>query len=140
MIFQLSHDEARRLLAEGTYAHLGCTVDDEPYVVPVNYVLDGDFIYLHSLPGRKLDGMRHAPRVCVQTEQIEGEYHWRSVQAFGDFEEIADGEEQERAFEIIFAQFPRLTPADSVRRHGHLGEQSLVFRIRVDRISGVGEG
>jgi nitroimidazol reductase NimA-like FMN-containing flavoprotein (pyridoxamine 5'-phosphate oxidase superfamily) len=140
MIYQLSREEARALLEAETYAHLGCVVDDEPYVVPIHYVFSDHFAYGHSLPGRKLDAMREWPRVCLQVERIQSEYRWQSVQAFGRFEEIAGEAERERVFEMLFARFPRLTPADAVRRIGHIDEPSIAFRIRVDRIVGVGEG
>ena len=40
MIYELPEAEARALLASKQYGHLGCVVDDEPYVVPINYVYD----------------------------------------------------------------------------------------------------
>ncbi len=140
MLFQLDSDEAKRLLAAGTYAHLGCVVDDEPYVIPINYVAEGGVLYGHSTRGRKLDALRERPNVCVQVEEIRGEYRWRSVQAFGEFEEITDEVEREGVFELLFARFPRLTPADSLRRDGRLGAPAAAFRVRVKRIVGVGEG
>jgi nitroimidazol reductase NimA-like FMN-containing flavoprotein (pyridoxamine 5'-phosphate oxidase superfamily) len=140
MIEQLSPDEARTILESGGDARLGCIVDDEPYVVPVHYVLEGDSAYLHSLPGRKIEGMRELPRVCLQVQAVKGEYHWRSVQAFGFYEEIEDEAERERVITLLFDRFPRLTPADAVRRRGHLGPPPIVFRIRIDRVVGVGEG
>jgi nitroimidazol reductase NimA-like FMN-containing flavoprotein (pyridoxamine 5'-phosphate oxidase superfamily) len=140
MIYQLSAEEARTQLAAEAYGHLGCIVDDEPYVVPINYVFADGCLYVHSLPGRKVDGMRELPRVCLQVERIRSQYRWRSVQAFGEFEEITDDDERERAFDLLFARFPRLTPADSVRGRGRLGEPTIAFRIRIDRVVGVGEG
>jgi nitroimidazol reductase NimA-like FMN-containing flavoprotein (pyridoxamine 5'-phosphate oxidase superfamily) len=140
MIEQLSHDEAMTILEAGGDARLGCIVDDEPYVVPVHYVLEGECAYLHSLPGRKIEGMRELPRVCLQIQEVRGEYRWRSVQAFGLYEEIEDEEERERVIDLLFAKFPRLTPADAVRRHGHGWPTPIVFRIRIDRVVGMGEG
>jgi nitroimidazol reductase NimA-like FMN-containing flavoprotein (pyridoxamine 5'-phosphate oxidase superfamily) len=140
MIEQLSHDEAMAILEAGGDAHLGCVVDDEPYVVPVHYVLEGQCAYLHSLPGRKIEGMRGLPRVCLQVQEVRSEYRWRSVQAFGLYEEIEDPAEQERVIELLFARFPRLTPADAVRRHGRTGPPPIIFRIRIDRVVGMGEG
>jgi nitroimidazol reductase NimA-like FMN-containing flavoprotein (pyridoxamine 5'-phosphate oxidase superfamily) len=140
MIESLSHDEALMILESGCEARLGCIADGEPYVVPVYYVLEGDYAYLHSLPGKKIDAMRELPRVCLQVQVVKSEHRWRSVQAFGTYEEIDDEGERERVFEMLFQHFPRLTPADAVRRYGHLTEPSIAFRICIDRIVGVGEG
>ena len=140
MIRELDHDEARSVLESGGDTRLGCLVDGEPYVVPMSYVLEGDYAYLHSLPGAKIDAMRRHPRVCLQVQIRESEYRWRSVQVFGAYEEIDDLEERKHAFRLLFERFPRLTPADSVRRYGHVEEPTIAFRIRIDRIVGVGEG
>jgi uncharacterized protein len=140
MIYRLDPGQARSVLEQGRTAHLGCIVDDEPYVVPIHYATEGDCAYVRTLPGRKLDAMREQPRVCLQVEDDHGEYHWRSVMAFGTFEEITDEAEAERYTSLLFRRFPRLTPADSVRRHGHLDQYSIVFRIRIDRLTGIGEG
>jgi nitroimidazol reductase NimA-like FMN-containing flavoprotein (pyridoxamine 5'-phosphate oxidase superfamily) len=140
LIEQLSRTEAMALLEAGGDARLGCIVDDEPYVVPIYYVLDGGGAYFHSLPGRKVDGMREMRRVCLQVQEVRSEYRWRSVQAFGDFEEIDDEAEKCRVLELLFARFPRLTPADAVRPDGHVGAPAIVCRVRIDRVVGVGEG
>jgi len=140
MIERISHDEAAAILEAGEDARLACIVDGEPYIVPVHYVLEGNSAYLHSLPGTKIDAMRRHGRVCLQVQTISGEYHWRSVQAFGRYDEIVDAEEQERVYGLLFKKYPRLTPADAVRRWGHTSAAAIVFRVVIDRVVGVGEG
>lgn len=140
MFVQLTDEDARTILEIGRTGHLACIVDDEPYVVPINYAVDGEFVYMHSLPGRKLEGIRANPRVCLQVEEIHSQYNWRSVHVFGDCEEVTDPAEAERVFAALFARFPRLTPADSVRRYGHTQEPTVALRVRIRRLVGVGEG
>ena len=67
------------ILRDGALGRLGCIADEGPYVVPVNYFFDGSDIYIHSLPGRKINAMRANPRVCLQVDEIKDSYHWRSV-------------------------------------------------------------
>src|SRR5262245_1384454 len=43
-------------------------------VVPVNYLFDGEFIYIHSLPGRKIDVLRANPNACMQVDAVEDSY------------------------------------------------------------------
>ena len=97
MIRNLSQDKSRELLRRGSIARLACVADNEPYVVPVNYVFDGESVLIHSLPGRKVMAMRANPRVCLQVDEIEDELGWKSVLAFGSYEEITNVEERGRA-------------------------------------------
>lgn len=138
MITRLTSEETRALLAAGKVGRLGCVYDGGPYVVPVNYVLDGESIYIHSLPGRKLEALRANPRACLQVDEVTDAYRWRSAIAFGDYEELTDPNERDRAVEALAARFPNLTPVESVPVHD--GQSSVVvFSIRIREISGVGE-
>jgi nitroimidazol reductase NimA-like FMN-containing flavoprotein (pyridoxamine 5'-phosphate oxidase superfamily) len=138
MITPLTRQEACALLAECRLGRLGCTYAGGPYVVPVNYVFDGHNIYVHSLPGRKLAALRANPKACLQVDEIIDEYRWRSAIAFGEYEDVIDPAERERAVRLLLLRFPQLTPVESVPVHD--GQSSVViFRIRVDEVTGVGE-
>lgn len=138
MIGPLSQQEARALLSKARTGRLGCLVDDGPYVVPVNYVFHDDRIYVHSLPGRKINAMRANPRVCLQVDDIQDAYHWRSAIAFGRYEEVADEGERRWAVRRLLARFPDLTPVESVPVHD--GQSSVIlFRIHIEEVTGVGE-
>src|SRR5262249_31313398 len=94
MMRTLDNEEARRLLQTAWVARLGCIVDGEPYVVPINCHLEGDYLYSHSLAGLKITGLRENPRACVQVDEIEGDLRWRSAIAFGKYEEITKPKER----------------------------------------------
>ena len=60
--------QIQAILDKGQVLHLGLSVNDEPYVVPMNYgyTMEGDklTLYLHSaVKGRKLDMIRANPKV-----------------------------------------------------------------------------
>jgi nitroimidazol reductase NimA-like FMN-containing flavoprotein (pyridoxamine 5'-phosphate oxidase superfamily) len=60
-----SRDEMERILKEETIGYLGLCVDQEPYVVPLNYAyVDGRILFHCALTGKKLDYLRANPRVC----------------------------------------------------------------------------
>ncbi|HKP37683.1 MAG TPA: pyridoxamine 5'-phosphate oxidase family protein [Pyrinomonadaceae bacterium] len=84
----LAEDKAFELLNSAKVGRLGCVDNGEPYVVPINYFFEDGSIYSHSLPGRKIDALRAHPRACLQVDEIENDFNWRSVIAYGDFEEI----------------------------------------------------
>ena len=74
--------QIRAILDTAKVLHLGMCVDNEPYVVPMNYgytLEEGRLVfYLHSaVQGRKLEMLRANPRVFVELdcdrEPFEGE-------------------------------------------------------------------
>ena len=138
MITHLTADEARALLASCRVGRLGCVYQGGPYLVPINYVLDGESIYTHSLPGQKIEALRANPKACLQVDDIIDSYHWRSAIAFGNYEEVINSVERARAVRALQARFPNLTPVESVPVHD--GQSSVVvFAIRIQTISGAGE-
>lgn len=139
MISQLRPDESHALLREHKLGRLGCIAEGAPYVVPVHYLFDGDSVYLHSLPGRKITALRANPRACLQVDEIKDEFHWRSVLAFGSYEEITDHEERERVLCELFARLPHFTPVESAMTHVTGLPETIVFRLRIDTITGVAE-
>ena len=140
MTKMLSEAEARNLIAVGKIGRLGCVDNGEPYVVPVNYLFEDGSIYSHSLPGRKIDAMRTHSRVCLQVDEIASDFVWRSVIAYGNFEEIRVPSDRRSILSKLLVRFPLLTPVESVMARDASAPDSIVFRILVDRITGVEEG
>lgn len=140
MIKQLSVTESRELLSREQIARLGCIAEGFPYVVPVNYLFDGENIYVHSLPGRKVMAMRANPRVCLQVDRIENEWNWRSVLALGSYEEITSEQERSCLMGRLLAHFPQLTPVESIIAEDAGAPTPVVFRIRIEKLSGIREG
>lgn len=140
MIKEMSVQQAHELLRRGRVGRLGCVVEGEPYVVPVNYVMDGEVVFIHSLPGRKVEAMRASPRVCLQVDEIRDEFNWKSVLAFGNYEEITDPTERSRALNRLLASFPRLTPVETFIAEDAAAPSPIAFRVRINRLTGVGEG
>ena len=136
----LLEEEARALLSACRIGRLGCIDNGEPYVVPINYVFEDGSIYSHSLPGRKIDAMRAHPRACLQVDEIENDFEWHSVIAHGNFEEIRVPSDRRSILRKLLARFPLLTPVESAMAQDAAAPDSVVFRIRIDRITGVAEG
>ena len=66
-------NQIRHILDTAKVLHLGLAVNNEPYVVPMNYgyaMEDGKLVlYLHSaVQGKKLDMMRENPRVFFELD------------------------------------------------------------------------
>lgn len=140
MITRLSEGESRALLRGRRLARLSCIAEGYPYVVPVNYVFDGESFLIHSLPGRKIEALRADPRACLQVDEIEGLLSWKSVLVYGIYQEITNAAERERAMICLLSLFPELTPVESLIATDAAAPAPVVFRIRVERVTGIGEG
>lgn len=136
----LSDDEARKVLQSASVVRLGCIVNGEPYVVPINCLFEDDFLYSHSLPGLKISGLRENPRACIQVDEIESDLRWRSAIAFGKFEEVTKSDERAEILAKLLRSFPMLTPVESAIALDGLSQEVIVFRIKIERVTGVSEG
>jgi uncharacterized protein len=137
MISEIGYRESRELLRAQNIGRLGCCRESMPYVIPVNYFFDGEDIYIHSMPGRKVQIMRANPHVCLQVDEIEDTFNWLSVIAFGQFEEVYDTAERGRILAAMFQRFPHMTPVESKVRDSM--SEVIVFRIRIEQLTGVSE-
>ena len=106
----------RAILDTASVLHLGLAVDNEPYVVPMNYgyTAEGEklTIYLHSaVRGKKLDMIRANPRVFFEMDcdrvPFEGEKPcqygmvYSSVMGRGTARIVEDVEEKKKAMTIL---------------------------------------
>ena len=106
----------RRILDAGKVLHLGLAVDNEPYVVPMNYgyvMEEGRLVlYLHSaVKGRKLDMIRANPNVSFAIDcdrmpfegRVPCQYGlvYSSVMGRGKAAVVEDVEEKKRAMTVL---------------------------------------
>jgi uncharacterized protein len=136
----LSEEEVLELLGSAKIGRLGCIDNGEPYVVPINYVFEAGAVYSHSLPGRKIDALRARPLACLQVDSIKDDFNWRSVLAYGNFEEVRVPSDRRSILQKLLSRFPLLTPVESVMAQDASAPDSIVFRIRIDHMTGVAEG
>ncbi len=98
--------------------YVAMSANDIPYVLPMNFALDGDVVILHSAQsGRMWNLMKTNPRVCVnwtkgeelawQNERVGCSYRMvsSSVLAEGKVEFITDFSEKENCLHKIMAQY-----------------------------------
>lgn len=140
MIKNLNKNETQKLLKEQKFGHLGCVLESgEPYVIPVNYLFKDDGIYLHVLPGQKLDAMRTNGKICLQVDKIEDSCRWQSAIAFGEFREVKKINEKIEILKEFSARFKHLTPVEGmIEEQWNLGG-IVVFRLDIKRTTGVAE-
>lgn len=68
-----SREEMEAILQEINFGFLGMSIDDRPYVVPLNYAyIDGKILFHCSLEGKKLDHIASNPAVCFSVARQPG--------------------------------------------------------------------
>lgn len=87
MLGELTADQIEELLRSEVIARIGCVSDGRVYVVPVSYAYDGTYLWGHGMDGEKLRAMRAHPEVCVEVEHVDDLSNWRSVIAWGTYQE-----------------------------------------------------
>jgi nitroimidazol reductase NimA-like FMN-containing flavoprotein (pyridoxamine 5'-phosphate oxidase superfamily) len=120
MIDRLDDQQIDLVLKRHHIGRVGCYIDGRPYIVPVTYVYEDGYVYGRSDEGMKIKAMRQHPVVCFEVEDIDDMRSWRSVIAWGSFEELHDSA-ADRAFDLLVR---RLAPHASSRTFLEAGEAS----------------
>lgn len=134
--------ECTQFLEAHRLGHLACSLDDQPYVVPVYYAHRNNNLYSFSRPGKKIDIMHKNPRVSLQVEEFAEGRAWKSVIVQGRFEELPDriGSKIERdeAWSLLSKHANWWEPgglkpvAEPTTDHS----DHLFYRVAIDEVSG----
>ena len=89
---------------------------------------------------RKIRAGRDDPNACIQVDEIESDLRWRSAIAFGKYEEITRPSERADILNTLLRKFPLLTPVESAIAVDGSAPEVIVFRIKIERLTGVSEG
>src|SRR4051812_18834487 len=101
MLGELNIGEIEEVLKKQVLGRIGCHADDITYIVPISYAYDGEYVYVRSKDGMKIDIMRKGPEVCFEVESVKDMGNWETVVAWGTFEEITDSAERRQALQKL---------------------------------------
>ncbi|RYZ24238.1 MAG: pyridoxamine 5'-phosphate oxidase family protein [Chitinophagaceae bacterium] len=144
MIGILQPEEIETVLKSQLVGRIGCSVDGLPYIVPISYVYQDDYVYCHTKRGRKVDMMRENPKVCFQVENMVDQANWKSVVAHGIYEELTTEEDIHQGVQLLLGRYLPLVSSETM----HLGRlwpfspdndaevNGIVFRIQLTHKSG----
>lgn len=140
MLGQLAPREIERLLESEVVGRLGCHADGRTYVVPITYAYEEGAIIGRSADGQKLHMMRANPNVCFEVDRIDDLANWRSVIAWGRYEELS-GASADHALARLLGKLLPLTVTSKTSQtakdltHQHRGGKgelrAITFRIRL---------
>lgn len=97
MFRKLDDNEIESLITTQLIGRLGCHADGVTYIVPISYAYDGEYLYLRTFEGQKLNMLRKNPDVCFQTDDTKDLSNWKSVICWGYFEELHNDAERRHA-------------------------------------------
>ena len=109
-----SHDFklACEMLDAGKICHVGFTIDEQPYVVPMAYARMGTQLLIHgSVASRLVKNLASGLRCCVTVTHFDGlvyarstfnsSMNYRSVMVFGVAKPIVDEDEKRRSVQTL---------------------------------------
>lgn len=141
-IIAMSQQECRELLKRVSIGRLGCSLDDQPYVVPVGFSYEPDYIYIFSTLGKKIKWMRKNPKVCLQADEIGNRSNWLSVIVTGTYLELREPQytaQLEHALEQLeqYSEWWRNPLAQRREQTRDLSIETVFFRIDIGSMSGL---
>jgi nitroimidazol reductase NimA-like FMN-containing flavoprotein (pyridoxamine 5'-phosphate oxidase superfamily) len=144
MLGQLNNTQINNILSSQALGRLACADRKQPYVVPVTYAYDGEYIYGQTNEGLKLEILRKNSKVCFEVDLMIDMRNWKSVIVYGKFEELKN-KEAEKAREILFGHFYPLMTSSTIHSHEHRVTEkvddktrvkTVMYRIKIKKMTG----
>jgi uncharacterized protein len=141
-IVATSQQECSDLLKRVSIGRLACSLNDQPYVVPVAFSYDADCIYIFSTVGKKIEWMRQNPKVCLQADEIGSRSNWSSVIVTGTYLELSEMQypsQREHALKQLaqYSEWWRTPLAERREKISDLAIDTVFFRIDITSMSGL---
>jgi len=144
MLGELNDTEIRNVLSSQVLGRLACSKGNQPYIVPVTYTYDDEYIYGQSNIGKKLRILRKNPNVCFEVDTMTDMANWQSVVVYGKFEELKN-EKARKARDILFDRVFSLMTSSTIHPHEHkvTGKpddstriKRVMYRIKIKKVTG----
>lgn len=139
-----NREEIDQVIRACKTCYLAMSVNDRPYVLPMNFALEGDYVILHSAQeGRLWESIKENPHVCInwtlgeelawQDARVGCSYRVKSKSVVweGTVEIVDDYDEKYRLLGVMMKQYSD--------REFKFGEPSVrnvgVFKVGIDQLA-----
>ena len=141
-INEMAAEECKAVLEHASLGRLGCSYENQPYVVPIHFAYEDGYLYVFSTFGQKVKWMRANPKVCVQTDQAQDQSEWISVIINGEYEELPGPQyaAERKHASLLLAKRTHWWLNALGERQMRVGDKSiepLFFRIRIESMTGL---
>jgi uncharacterized protein len=138
----MTQDACRSALARASIGRPVCSLENQPYVVPICFAYETDYIYVFSTFGQKIKWMRVNPKVCIEVDELASQSQWVSVIANGVYQELHEPlyeVERAHARELLAKRSRWWLNALTERRTRSRDDfiSPLFFRIHIDSVTGL---
>ena len=141
---QLPHQEAERILVEGTSGVLALLGDDGyPYAVPMSYVYNPPYLYFHSAAcGHKVDAVKRCGKASfcvVEQDEIHPETlttHYRSAIAFGQIRLLEDDGQKREALRQIAQRYAPAFMENAAREIEESLDHTHLIALKIEHLTG----
>ena len=139
--------EIEAVIRKADICRLGLSVDNQPYIVPLNFGFEGDCLYFHTdQVGKKIDMIRQNNSVCFELDvdctpvRAENPCDWsmkyQSVVGYGTASFLEDPNDKRRALDVIMEHYSG--------RQGEYPENLLdrlaIIKVDIDSMTGKRSG
>ena len=144
MLGILNDKEIETVLSKQVIGRIACHANDLTYIVPISYAYDGHYVYAHTKEGMKIDMMRKNPKICFEVGEMKDMANWKSVIAWGEFEELSEPNLRNEAMKKLVDRILPLVSSETTHLSPHwpfpandVGEmKGIAFRIKLNKKTG----
>jgi nitroimidazol reductase NimA-like FMN-containing flavoprotein (pyridoxamine 5'-phosphate oxidase superfamily) len=144
MFGTLNDEQVKELLSANIIGRIGCHSDGITYVVPISYVFVEGTVYCHSREGLKVEMMRKNPDVCFEVDELTSMANWRSIIAWGKYEELTAEQDRnealkhllQRVLPVVSSQTTHLSNSWPFAPTDLSEIEGIVFKIRLEKVTG----
>ncbi|MDZ7860587.1 MAG: pyridoxamine 5'-phosphate oxidase family protein [Candidatus Krumholzibacteriota bacterium] len=113
----INREEIDKIIRSSRVCRLAVATDNIPYIVPLSFGYDGEFLYFHTgKKGKKIDCFKRGPAVCFEFDHdvaLAGDrkdpckwtFTYKSVIGFGRVSELTLKEDKRYALNQIMLQY-----------------------------------
>lgn len=142
LIRSMTWQESVEFLERAKLGRLACSHEGQPYITPIMFAYDADWLYSFSTFGQKVDWMRANPLVCLEADEVASQEDWSTVIVFGRYEELPDTPAHEahrkRAYDLLHKRAAWWEPGyvKTILDGKERPLEPLYFRVSIEKISG----
>lgn len=143
-LFITDRNEINKIIQSCKTCFLAISENSKPYVLPMNFALEGEAIILHSAQsGRMWEGLKTNPNVCInwtlgeelawQNERVGCSYRVKSKSVIveGVVEFVDDYDEKYRLLKVLMSQYSEREFKFNVPAVKNVG----ILKVHIEKIS-----